>query len=258
MSSYEKNSDKDIWMRVSPNLIAQDRETVIYEPTPEPEPVPDINEFTINNMIATDYMFFDEKKALEVFRGNNFGGVNHSLISLACLEMGDTKELLNYSTNALITNLFGMITSSTCMILALACTGKKDKYEAALDLADTMIGTIRLYQTEETGYLTKYEAFFHVMTAYIHALLRDEDRMIKSVRTAKRLAKKHDEHASRDVASHIRFYYAERESFTGVDSIGNSAVNGISELLEERFVSIPGLNKKVLRKIREIYGGELK
>ena len=215
---------------------------------------PSINEFTINNMIATDYMLFDEKKSLNTFKDNNFGGVNNPIISFAYLEVGDVKESLNYSTNAVIMNLFGLISSSIYMMLALACLHKKDKCEPALELADTTLRTIRLYKTEEVGYFSKYEALIHVIKAYFYALLKDEEMMEKCIKTGKRLAEKYDELASNDVAKNMRFYFIEKESFVAVDSIGKSAINGIADMLDGQFINIPGLDKKALIKVKDIWG----
>ena len=214
---------------------------------------PGINEFTINNMIAMDYMFFDEKKALKTFKENNYGGVNNPIISLAYLQGANVQNSLNFSTDGMIVNLFGLITSSIYMIMALACTDKKVKYESALEIADTTLKTIKLYKKEEVGYFSKYEALLMILKAYLYAVLKDEEMMKKCIKTGKSLALEYDKIGSNDVAENYRFYYTERESFVAVDSIGKSAINGIAETLDEQLISIPGLDNKIIKKIKEIW-----
>ena len=211
-----------------------------------------INEYSINNIIATDYLLFDEKKALDIFKKNNYSGINNPIISFIYLEKADVKESMNYSSNALVMNIFGVVTSSTYMVLALTCTGKKEKINSALDLADTTIRLIKLYTAEEIGYFSKYAALFYVMEAYIYALLQDEEMMNKCVDIGKQLAVEYDRLDSEDVSKNMRFYYADK-AIMAIDSIGKSAVNGIAELLFGRFINIPGMDKNKINKIKDIW-----
>ncbi len=197
-------------------------------------------------------MLFDEKKALDIFKKNNYSGINNPIISFIYLENADVKESMNYSTNALVMNLFGVVTSSTYMVLALTCTGKKENIDSALELAETTIRLIKLYTAKKVGYFSKYESLFHVMKAYIYALLQDEEMMKKCVNIGKQLAVKYDGIDSEDVSKNMRFYYADKP-FMAVDSIGKSAVDGIAVLLFGRFISIPGMDKSKIKKIKDIW-----
>ena len=67
---------------------------------------PEINEFTINLSIASSYSFFDEKKAIEIFKENNFAGISDAIMSFTYLKMGETDESLKCSTNGIIRNVY--------------------------------------------------------------------------------------------------------------------------------------------------------
>ena len=216
---------------------------------------PNINDFTISNMIATNYLFFDNRKALKIFKENNYAGVNNSMISFVLLKDMNVEESLNYSTNAMIGNLFGFITSAIYMMLALAGIGKKDKYNEGLDLADSVLQTIEYYKTDKVGYFNKYEVLIMVMKAYLYAALKDDKMMLECLKTGKKLALEFDENSSNDVAQNFKFYHNMKKSFVAIDSIGASAYNGVIESLNDQFLVVEGLDKKIIKKIEDYWIG---
>lgn len=205
----------------------------------------EINEYTINCMIATDYMLFDVKKALRIFKENNFGGVNNALISTAYMEEGDIKEALDYSTRGLMSSLFGLFNSSINMILSLSFTGKKKDIESALILCDDNLNMIGMFSNDEEGYFDKFKALFLVIKAYLYGLMKDEKMSGTCLESAKTVARRYDENDSNDLAKDLKFYYSKKETYYAVDSIGDSAVKGIGAFLSNQITNIKGLDKKL-------------
>ena len=207
---------------------------------------PEINEYTINCMIATDYMLFDEKKALKIFKENNFGGLNNAVIATAHLKEGDTKEALDYSTRGLINSLFGLFNSSINLIISLSCTGKKKEIGSALILCDDNINMIKMFSKDDNGYFDKFTAIFLVIKAYLYGFMKDEKMLRDSLESAKTIAKRYDENTSSDLAKDFRFYYSNTETYYAVDSIGDNAFKGIGSFLSNQMSDIEGLDKKLL------------
>ncbi len=210
---------------------------------------PAVNEFTIRNMIAWDYLFVDEKKAFEKLKENNFGGVNDSMIILLYLKNSNTSKALDISTKALIRNLFNTLSSSVYMIVGLSAGGKNTDIEAALDLVDTSFKMMKLYKTKEVSYISRFEAFFYVLKGYLMACKNDYVEMEKYIKKGKMLAAKYDrEFTSYDIAKDIKFYFAEDKSLISYDSFGESAVEGIKNI-NKVFEGVPMIDRKIIEKI---------
>lgn len=210
---------------------------------------PEINEYTINCMIATDYMLFDVKKALKISKENNFGGVNNAVIATAYMKDGDTAEALDYATRGLIGSLTSLFSSSINMMLALSCKGKKKDIESALILCDDNISIIKMFSGDDRGYFDKYSALSLVIKAYLYGLIKNEKMLKNCLESAKLTAKRYDELFSNDLAKDLRFYYAKKETFYAVDSIGESAVKGIGSFLSNQLSMIKGIDKKLLDRL---------
>ena len=210
---------------------------------------PEINEYTINCMIATDYMLFDVKKALKISKENNFGGVNNAVIATAYMKEGDTGEALDYATRGLISSLTGLFNSSINMILALSCKGKKKDIGSALILCDDNLSIIKMFSKDDKGYLDKFTALFLVIKAYLFGLMKDEKMLTDCLESAKTTAKRYDENFSNDLAKDLRFYYSKKATHYAVDSIGKSAVKGIGSFLSSQVSMIKDLDKKLLERL---------
>lgn len=210
---------------------------------------PDINDFVIRSQIAYDYIIVDEKAALERFKEINFRGINDTIIALVYLQNAEVKQALNYSTNGLINHLSDLINSSTYMILSLSCLDVKKNYEAAVILADTILEVIEKFKTDEVGYFSKLEAFYCILKAYLYACVDDDEKMKSNVCIGKKIAKMFDEKGTNDITEHLRFCYVERDSYAAMDSIGESAVEGIEAVLRKQFTKVAGINKKALNNL---------
>ena len=215
---------------------------------------PEINEYIIRSSIAYSYTIIDKKAALEHFKEINFAGINDTIIALVYLQNGDVSQALNYSSTGIINHLAELIDSSTYMIFALACSNQKKNLESAINLADTILKTVKMFVMDKVGYFSKMEAFYYILKAYLYAGLKDYSEMEKHVVKGKKLAVRFDESSidgsiTNDVAKHMRFYYGEKESYTFVDSIGESAVAGIEAALRQHFIGISGVNEKALKKL---------
>ena len=209
----------------------------------------EINEYTINCMIATDYMLFDVKKALKISKENNFGGVNNAVIAAAYMKEGNTGEALNYATRGLISSLTGLFNSSINMILALSCKGRKKDIASALTLCDDNLSIIKMFSNDDKGYLDKFTALFLVIKAYLYGIIKDEKMSAICLENAKITAKRYDENFSNDLAKDLKFYYAKKETCYAVDSIGESAINGIGSFLSYQISMIKGLDKALLDRL---------
>lgn len=212
---------------------------------------PEINEFTINLSIASSYSFFDENKAIEIFKENNFAGISDAIMSFTYLKMGETDESLKCSTNGIIRNLFGLLNCSTYMIIALTAKGNKKSIDSALQLCQNSLELIRMFKTKESGYLSKFEALFMVMKAYIHALMGNDDLMESDLKEGKRLALSYDMSRSNNIAKNMKFYYSDKEAVTGYDSLGECVVDGISKIINENMKLIPHIDKNIVALISE-------
>ena len=212
---------------------------------------PEINEFTINLSIASSYSFFDEKKAIEIFKENNFAGISDAIMSFTYLKMGETDESLKCSTNGIIRNLFGLLNCSTYMIIALTAKGNKKSIDSALQLCQNSLELIRMFKTKESGYLSKFEALFMVIKAYIHALMGNDDLMESDLKEGKRLALSYDMSRSNNIAENMKFYYSDKEAVTGYDSLGECVVDGISKIINENMKLIPHIDKNIVALISE-------
>ena len=210
---------------------------------------PNVSEITIRQMIAWDYVYVDEKKALEKLEENNFGGINDNMIMQIHLRNSRITEALDCSTRSLIYNTFDALTASINMIVGLSATGRKGDIETALDLVETSFKMMKLYKTKEIGYFSKFEAFFHILKAYLYACLRDYSEMEKYIKRGKTLAAEHDRKCtSHDIARDIKYFFAKNQTFTPYDSIGESAVEGIKRILNE-FKSVYAIDRKIIEKI---------
>ena len=215
---------------------------------------PDINEFSIDSTIAINYIIVDKKEALERYKRINFGGVNNSILALVYFQNDEIKESLNYSTLGMLNALGNMFNSSTPMILSLASTGSKKNINSALALADSILDLIDKFSCDYIGYYTKIEATFHILKAYLYACLNDDEEMKKSVRISIEKAKNFDnECVTNDAAKDFRFYYAKQKSFIVIDSIGEKALEGIDNTLNNQYFNISSINKKAYNKLMKYW-----
>ena len=215
---------------------------------------PDINEFSIESTIAIDYIIVDEKEALKRFKKINFGGINNSILALVYLQNDDINESLNYSTMGMINSLGNMFNSSTPMIISLASSGSKKNIDAALDLADTLLNIIDSFSYERVGYYTKMESTYHLLKAYLYACLNNDVEMQKNVDLSISKAKSYDnESGSNDLAKDFKFFYAKQKSFIAIDSIGEKALDGLENTLNNKFFKISSINKKAYKKLMEYW-----
>ena len=204
---------------------------------------PNINEFTINLNIASCYAFFDEKKAIKIFKENNFAGISDAVMSFTYLKMGETEESLKCSTKGIIKNLFGLLNCASYMIIALTMRRNIKSTDSAFELCENSLTLIRMFKTKETGYLSKFEALFFVMKAYIHAISGNEDMMEACLKEGKRLARQYDKSSSNNIAEDLKFYYDKKETVIGYDSLGESAVEGIRKTINENIKKIPQIDQ---------------
>ncbi|MCR4750318.1 MAG: helix-turn-helix domain-containing protein [Lachnospiraceae bacterium] len=213
---------------------------------------PNINEFTINLNIASCYAFFDEKKAIKIFKENNFAGISDAVMSFTYLKMGETEESLKCSTKGIIKNLFGLLNCASYMIIALTMRKNIKSTDSAFELCENSLTLIRMFKTKETGYLSKFEALFWVMKSYIHAISGNEDMMEACLKEGKRLARQYDKSSSNNIAEDLKFYYDKKETVIGYDSLGESAVEGIRKTINENIKKIlqidQGLADLILQK----------
>ena len=78
--------------------------------------------------------------------------------------------------------------------------GKQKSIDSALQLCQNSLEFIRMFKTKESGYLSKFEALFMVMKAYIHALMGNDDLMESDLKEGKRLALSYDMSRSNNIA----------------------------------------------------------
>lgn len=215
---------------------------------------PEINEFSIDSTIALNYIIVDEKEALERYKRINFGGINNSILALVSLQNDDIKESLNYSTMGMLNALSSMFNSSTPMIISLASTGSKKNIKSALELADSILFIIEKISFERVGYYTKMEASFHMLKAYLYACLGNDEDMEKCVSISVAKAKRFDnECGSNDVAKDFRFFYANQKSVIALDSIGEKALEGLDNTLNNQFFNLSSINKKAYEKLMKYW-----
>lgn len=210
---------------------------------------PGINEFTLNLNIASCYAFFDEKKAIKIFKENNFAGISDAVMAFTYLKMGETDESLKCSTGGIIKNLFGLLNCASYMMMALTMRKDKKSIDSAFELCENSLALIRMFKTKETGYLSKFEALFLVMKAYIYAIMGKEDLMESYLKEGKILARQYDMSSSNNIAKDIKFYYDKKESFIGYDSLGESAVEGIRKTINENVKKLPKIDQKIVDQI---------
>ena len=214
----------------------------------------EINIYTIDSTIATNYIIVDENEALKRFKEINFGGINNSILALVYLQNDDIKESLNYSTLGMINALANMFNSSTPMIISLALTGGKKNINSALALTDAILDIIEKLSFDRVGYYTKMEATYHMLKAYLYACLNDDEAMKENVNISIAKARSFDEKSgSNDAAKDFRFYYAYQKSFIAIDSIGEKAMEGIDSTLKNQFFNTPGINKKAYNKLMKYW-----
>ena len=215
---------------------------------------PDINEFSIESTIATDYIIVDEKEALKRFKKINFGGINNSILSLVYLQNDDINESLNYSTMGMINSLGNMYNSSTTMIIALASTGSKRNIDSALVLADTLLNIIKQFSFDRVGYFTKIESTYFLLKAYLYACLNNDEEMRDNVDLSITKAESYDNKSgSNDLSKDFKYFYAKQKSFIAIDSIGEKALDGLENTLNNQFFKISSVNKQAYKKLLEYW-----
>lgn len=137
------------------------------------------------------------------------------------------------------------------MIIALTAKGNKKSIDSALQLCQNSLELIRMFKTKESGYLSKFEALFMVIKAYIHALMGNDDLMESDLKEGKRLALSYDMSRSNNIAKNMKFYYSDKEAVTGYDSLGECVVDGISKIINENMKLIPHIDKNIVALISE-------
>ena len=195
---------------------------------------PEINDFTVKLQIAHLYREKDPERAIEELKKINYNGVNNAALSNIYMNLGKSKEALDYGTKSLIRCFAEQYSTVTYMALASALPGKKNSYEKALELTDYELNVMDLSRRDDSiGYIGKLKAITLVLKGWWLSGLERYDEMKAALDESYKLAVSYDKTGGRsDFSADFRFYLTKEKAYY-YDSAGPDAVDGMKKLFEQ-------------------------
>jgi len=212
----------------------------------------DINEVTIKNYIATNYLSVGEtEKALEIFKENNIHNINSSLISyLYAIELDRPDESLKYAKKTIIDTVISL--SRTIYGVSFSYASRNDRAcITSLKWLESFLDTLKT-DPEEMVYTDKFKILSLALCAVWEEKFGCHDDAQKDIEEAYRLAQRFDEAPVFD-AHGIRFIDDPEGKM--IDSFGKD----ISEAVEKYvFDLVPKNNatKKIRKRWDELGSGQ--
>ncbi len=192
---------------------------------------PEVSEITIRSDIATCYIKLGQMgKSIEILKKYNAGGINNSLIGLACSisEEYSEDEAAPFLTKAFANSVIALV---RCMSGYMNYYSRKEDFASALDAA---LWAIRFFESvktdaDEVCYLDKITSVAYAACACFSYKLGQAEQSRFYLSTAQKIARKFD--ASPVYNAHaIKFCISDIEYATASDDIGVTAMDGIERL----------------------------
>lgn len=198
---------------------------------------PEIGEAVIQNEIAQCYLVLGQpKKAIEILKQHNVGGLHHALIAAAYTEndMFDPREAEPYLMGA-----FGEILASAVRTM-LAYANYYFKTNDTASSLESLVWLIRLLESVKTdphavAYVDKVLSVCYCECANLSLLLGDRETGETWLRRAFATAKAFDEAPTYKIQN-IKFCVGDTKKATIYDDLGESAIASVEKqiLVEDR------------------------
>ena len=208
---------------------------------------PEISEFSIKMRIAYAKLWDDTDKALMDFEALNYMGISDVQIARILMNKGNVEEALDKYTKTMVRTIIQDLDLAAGMYMALICTNKNKAFVEASELMDWYMAIIDATSNGKISYLTKLKTVVLVLKAMSLSCVKEYDLMRECIDKAYAIAVEFDKKPSNDFNGKIKFWHSSMDYNTSVyDEVGNSAVDGIGNLIDEIMLSP---NEKAVKKM---------
>ena len=187
-----------------------------------------ISEATISGNMAMVYIAMDEsKKAAEIMKANNAGGIYDAMIGLCLLRCGSSDEAEVYVSNSFYNGMSGIINFMYIYTLLNIRKGKFDLAEDMLSWGKSFMQG--LVVSDEISYFDRVTATVMMLGGYVKLRQGDLSLAKQELKAAAETAGRFDSAPCYRVRG-LRFMTQPTESY---DILGKTAAEGLEYILKE-------------------------